>query len=59
MDAVFQELDVAYGYHAATCEHIAASLAFFGRHMPARSEAAATAKAKPATKTAPRTKMLG
>mmetsp|Transcript_51583 Transcript_51583/g.85544 ORF Transcript_51583/g.85544 Transcript_51583/m.85544 type:complete len:330 (-) Transcript_51583:456-1445(-) len=34
MDAVFQELDVAYGYHAATCEHIQATLAFYERHLP-------------------------
>ena len=37
MDAVFQELDVAYAYHAATCEHIDASLAFFARHLPSKA----------------------
>ena len=54
---------MAYGYHAATCEHIAASLAFFERHMPLRPEAAAAAaaarpKASAAvtSKAAPRTK---
>ena len=56
---------MAYGYHAATCEHIAASLAFFERHMPSRPEAAAAAAAAAArpkasaavtSKAAPRTK---
>ena len=53
---------MAYGYHAATCEHIAASLAFFERHMPSRPEAAAAAAARPkasaavTSKAAPRTK---
>ena len=52
---------MAYGYHAATCEHIAASLAFFERHMPSRPGAAAVvAAARPkvsvAAKAAPRTK---
>ena len=58
-DAVSQELDVAYGYHAATCEHITASLAFFERHMPSRPGAAVAAarpKASAAAKAEPRTK---
>ena len=60
-NAISQELDVAYGYHAATCEHIAASLAFFERHMPSRPGAAAAAaaarpKASATAKAAPRTK---
>lgn len=45
MDAVFQELDVAWGFHAATCEHIEATIAFFERHLPAAAAATAPAPA--------------
>ena len=33
LDAVFQELDLAWGFHAATCEHAAATMRFFARHI--------------------------
>ena len=45
MDAVFQELDVAWGFHAATCEHIDATIAFFDRHLLAAAPATAPAPA--------------
>lgn len=37
LDGVFQELDVAYAYHAATCEHIEKTIDFFMRHMHRRT----------------------
>lgn len=34
MDGIFARLDAAYAYHASTCEHVQATLAFFERHRP-------------------------
>ena len=33
MDCIFQQLDVAYGFHAATCEHMGETVAFFRRSL--------------------------
>ena len=43
MDAIFQELDVAWGFHAATCEHIGATVRFFDRHLAATTPRTAVA----------------
>ena len=33
MDAIFARLDLAYAYHASTCEHIESTIAFFRRSV--------------------------
>ena len=40
MDAVFAELDTAYGYHASTCEAVNKTLDFFRRTLPSASAGA-------------------
>ena len=34
MDAIFARLDLAYGYHASTCQYINQTLSFFKRAAP-------------------------
>ena len=31
MDGIFARLDLAYAYHASTCEHVDKTIAFFQR----------------------------
>ena len=35
MDAIFARLDLAYAYHASSCEFIDATISFFSTHSPA------------------------
>ena len=37
LDAIFQELDVAFAFHANTCEHAAATMRFFERSIATHS----------------------